>query len=498
METRSKKRKLSSNKKENYKKIKKNINTNNESSDNESSDDEPSYDKQSDNESSDDEPSYDKQSDNESSDDEQNNINHNVNDNEINRITTLVKKSIIKTMIDSILENLELKENSDDDEEDPDYKDDVNDTCEKRKVEKINNQKNNDVNLTKNEKLIKLNTDNLKKMKDKSSSEYDKLKKWIDGINKINFNNIINIPVSREDSNTKIKEYFSTASNTMDKCIYGQKKAKNKILEIVAQFISSPTSSGNVIAFCGEKGTGKTSLAKNCLAKALNRPIGFISLGGMTDSYYLHGCGYSYEGAICGKIVDILKETGCMNPIIFFDELDKVSKTPSGQEIIGILTHLTDSTQNDKFLDKYYAGIDFDLSKALFIFSYNYPEDINPILRDRITEVEFDSFSVKEKKKIAIDFLYPNICENINFKKDNIIFNDDTLLHIITKYTNDKGVRGLKKALEDIVMKLNLKQYFNDEKKYNLPITLTNKLVDDLLDSQNKEKNNHSAMMMYM
>jgi ATP-dependent Lon protease len=471
METRSKKRKNYIHKKEKKKKRKININTDSESSDDESSD----------NESSDHELSDHELSGDESSDDK-------LSDDELNKITKLVKNSIIKTMIGSILQNLELKENSDD----SDNSDDPSDTRESRSV-----YTPNDVNLTKNEKLIQFNTNRLENTLE-FSSEYNKLKQWVDGINKVNFNNFINIPVSYKDSKTKIKKYLSNASNTMGKCIYGQKKAKNKILEIVAQCISSPNSSGNVIAFCGEKGTGKTSLAKNCLAKALNRPIGFISLGGMTDSSYLHGHSYTYEGAICGQIVNILKETGCMNPIIFFDELDKVSKTPSGQEIIGILTHLTDSTQNDKFIDKYYAGIDFDLSKALFIFSYNYPEDINPILRDRITEVEFDSFSVKDKKKIAIDFLYPNICENINFNKDDIIFNDDALLHIITKYTNDKGVRGLKKALEDIVMKLNLKQYLNDEKKYNLPITLTNKLIDDLLDSQNKEKNNHSAMMMYM
>ena len=94
-----------------------------------------------------------------------------------------------------------------------------------------------------------------------------------------------------------------------------------------------------------------------------------------------------------------------MNPVIFFDELDKLSTTRAGEEIAGMLMHLTDTTQNDTFSDKYFSGIDFDLSKALFIFSYNDPQQINPILRDRLTEIKFNSFKKNDKVVIAKNFL---------------------------------------------------------------------------------------------
>ena len=112
-------------------------------------------------------------------------------------------------------------------------------------------------------------------------------------------------------------------------------------------------------------GTGKTTLVKDGISKILNRPFALIALGGATDSSCLEGHGYTYEGSTWGKIVDILIQTRCSNPIIYFDELDKISDTPRGEEIIGILTHLIDATQNNNFHDKYFSEIDFDLSKAL-------------------------------------------------------------------------------------------------------------------------------------
>ena len=103
----------------------------------------------------------------------------------------------------------------------------------------------------------------------------------------------------------------------------------------------------------------------------MDRPYNFVSLGGKTDSSTLVGHSYTYEGSQPGLIVNILKKAQCMNPVIFFDELDKVSDTSKGEEIINILMHLTDSTQNNHFNDKYFQGIDFDLSKCIFIFSFN-------------------------------------------------------------------------------------------------------------------------------
>ena len=136
----------------------------------------------------------------------------------------------------------------------------------------------------------------------------------------------------------------------------------------------------------GAPGIGKTSLARKGLAYCLKdadgttRPFSFIALGGSSNGSTLSGHNYTYVGSTWGRIVDILMENKCMNPIIFIDELDKVSKTENGKEIIGILTHLIDPTQNESFQDKYFSGIDIDMSKALFIFSYNDVSVIDKIL----------------------------------------------------------------------------------------------------------------------
>ena len=148
---------------------------------------------------------------------------------------------------------------------------------------------------------------------------------------------------------------------------------------------------GYAFGFEGPPGTGKTTLAKRGISKCLidyegnTRPFAFIALGGSSNGSTLEGHNYTYVGSTYGRIVDILMETKCMNPIIYIDELDKISKTEHGKEIVGILTHLTDTTQNDTWCDKYFSGVKLDLSRVLFIFSYNDPSLIDKILLDRNT-----------------------------------------------------------------------------------------------------------------
>ena len=229
-----------------------------------------------------------------------------------------------------------------------------------------------------------------------------------------------------------------------------------------------------------------------------------MPLGGATDASYLEGHGYTYEGATWGKIIDMVMVSNCMNPIIFFDELDKVSLTDKGREIIGILMHLTDPSQNTAIQDRYFSGIDFDLSKAMIVFSYNDPNLIDPILRDRIVEIKMGGFDTDQKIQILKDFSIPKICKNIGFNPANIIICDDVLKYIITKHTEEKGVRSVNKCLESIILKLNLLNLTTKEmnysiKNFKLPITITNKLVDRLLNEIKKEDERClSAKMMYM
>lgn len=297
------------------------------------------------------------------------------------------------------------------------------------------------------------------------SSEYSKLTRWLDNILRVPFGKFNELPVTLSSSNSEITSYLNNIETTMDECIYGQRTAKEKILEFVGKWITNPKSTNEPLAFIGEKGTGKTTLAKEGIAKALGRPFYMISLGGESDAASFKGHDYTYEGSRWGRIVDILIATQCMNPVIFFDELDKLSTTRAGEEIAGMLMHLTDTTQNDRFSDKYFSGIDFDLSKAMFIFSYNDPHKLNPILRDRLTEIKFNSFKKNDKVIIAKKFLIKRACENIGLKYDDYIFPEDTITTLIERYTanEESGVRSLKRIIETLFLRINL---------YQLPQTL--------------------------
>ena len=237
--------------------------------------------------------------------------------------------------------------------------------------------------------------------------------------------------------------------------------------------------------------THNTSLVKEGISKILNRPFSFIALGGATDSSFLEGHSYTYEGSVWGKIVQIIIDSKCMNPVIYFDELDKISDTPKGEEIAGILTHLTDTSQNSQFHDKYFAEIDFDLSKCLFIFSYNDESKVNPILRDRMYKIQTKGYDKKEKTIIGNNYLLPKIREQVKFSSEDIIIPDSAIHHIIEEYCmKEDGVRNLKRCLEIIYTKLNLYRLmkpgtnlFEQEMslKVEFPMKVTNDIVDKLI-----------------
>ena len=289
-----------------------------------------------------------------------------------------------------------------------------------------------------------------------STTEYYKISNWVDGLLKIPFGKYKELPISKDNTPNEINDYLNDCNKILDRAVYGHKKAKTQILQIVGQWISNPKSNGSVFSIVGPMGNGKTTLVKEGIAKMINRPFEFVSLGGATDSCFLDGHSYTYEGSIPGKIVDILKKTQYMNPVIYFDELDKVSNTPKGEEIINLLIHLTDFSQNGHFMDKYYSDVPLDLSKALFIFSLNNLEKVNPILRDRMYMIHTDKLNNEDKVRISKDYIIPKIINDFSLDKDDIIFNDDILKYIISSYSQEEGVRNLKRAYETILSKINL------------------------------------------
>jgi ATP-dependent Lon protease len=283
-----------------------------------------------------------------------------------------------------------------------------------------------------------------------------------------------------------VKHKMDEIHEILDESIYGHTKAKEQILKIVGQWINGEQN-GYCFGFEGSPGVGKTSFAKRGLAKCLQddksviRPMSFIALGGSSNGSTLEGHNYTYVNSTWGKVVDILMESKCMNPIIYIDELDKVSKTEQGREIIGILTHLIDSTQNDEFQDRYFSGIPFDLSKALFIFSYNDPEQIDRVLLDRIHRIKFDNLSWADKIIIVNKFIIPELNEKMGFE-NTIEFGEDVVKFIIETYTMEPGVRKLKEILFDLFGEINLrllnfKTSSGKGEELSLPVKIT---IEDL------------------
>ena len=298
-----------------------------------------------------------------------------------------------------------------------------------------------------------------------------KLNSWIDNVRRLPFGIYKGNNFEDYKSVSNVKKLLENLQKDMDSAVFGHDKAKRKIVQFVAQKISNPKSKGNVLGLYGPPGNGKTSLIKNGIAKALNRPFVFISLGGAQDSSFLEGHGFTYEGSIYGKIADGIINSGCMNPIIYFDELDKVSNTSKGREIINLLIHMIDPVQNKHFVDKYFHGLEFDLSKCTFIFSFNEPRKVNYILLDRITKVETKFLSLAQKKIICKNYLLPNMLKEFGLENKKVTLTDYVVNDLILNYTREGGVRGLKKLLRHIISEINLETLTDNNITFPLKLT---------------------------
>lgn len=340
---------------------------------------------------------------------------------------------------------------------------------------------------------------------DTCSGEYFKVKNWVDTFMTIPFGVHKTLPITMDVGVEQCHTFMEAAKDILDSAVYGLNDAKMQIMQMVGQWISNPSALGSAIAIKGPPGTGKTTLVKEGISKILGRDFAFIALGGATDSSFLEGHSYTYEGSTWGKIVEILIRCKSMNPVIFFDELDKLSDTPKGEEITGILTHLTDTSQNSQFHDKYFSEIAFDLSKCLFIFSYNDESKVNPILLDRMYRIHTNGYGKKDKTHIAQKYLIPKIQSEVAFKPEQIIIPDETIEYIVEHHTNkEDGVRNLKRCLEIIFTKLNLyrlmkpgsKLFDKDSSSIEVafPFTVTSNVVDMMI---KKAETNSPPMFMY-
>jgi ATP-dependent Lon protease len=284
---------------------------------------------------------------------------------------------------------------------------------------------------------------------------------------------------------------MKNVKNTLNNCVYGHDNAKKQVERVIGQWVNSCNGEqkGYVLGFEGNPGIGKTTLAKG-LADCLkdehgnSRPYFLLAVGGDSNSSTYVGHSYTFVGSIWGKIAQILMDGRIMNPVIVLDEIDKLSKTEHGREVIGILTHMLDSTQNSTFEDKYFSGIHLDLSKVLFILSYNDASSIDPILLDRVHRIKFDSLNVDDKIVIAKKHLLPEIYKNVGLE-EMIEIKDETIKTIIEDYTMEPGVRKLKEKLFEIVGEINLNCLQKPEENIDFPITVT---IDDIKQKYFKDK----------
>lgn len=326
------------------------------------------------------------------------------------------------------------------------------------------------------EKLIK-EAEKLSKMSPASQEAYV-IKNYLD--------TCLDLPWGKY-SNSRISMKKSQA--VLDKEHYGLKKVKERILEYIAVHKLNPDVKGQIICLVGPPGIGKTSIAKS-LAKAMGRKYARVSLGGVNDESEIRGHRKTYVGAMPGRIINALIQAGTANPLILFDEIDKLSSNIKGDPSAAMLEVL-DSEQNNAFCD-HFIEVPFDLSKAVFITTANTTSTIPQPLLDRMEVIELTSYTAEEKFHIAREHLIPKQIKENGLKASQIKISDDAVNDVIEHYTKEAGVRNLERCISSLCRKSARMIASEEVKKVNIKSSnLTDfmgayKYLSDLKSKQNQ------------
>ena len=357
-----------------------------------------------------------------------------------------------------------------------------------------------DMKLTPETQSMVLAKYNALQSMDPGAGEYYKQRAWIEKFSSLPLGLYREIPVKMADGQDACSAFMVRAQRCLAEAIYGQEEAKIQILQFIASKIANPDARGLSLLLSGPPGIGKTSLIKNGIAKALNWPFQFISLGGDSDASTYMGHQLVYEGSHCGKIANSLISAKSLSMVLMFDELDKISSTAKGEEVQNLLVHLTDPVQNGEFEDKYLSCIPLDLSKVLFTFSANDLGKIDRVLMDRMVVIELQGYTSKEKLAIAQNFLLPSALKEVNLD-EKVSIGQDVLEHLLKEYASEeKGVRELKRCVEAVVQKINMLRIFNTKDlpfhipDFQLPFVVKKTHIDLFL---KKKSVNASHLAMY-
>ena len=228
---------------------------------------------------------------------------------------------------------------------------------------------------------------------------------------------------------------------------FGLKKVKERIIQQIAVMNLKKQQSGSILCFVGAPGTGKTSIGQS-IAKALHRKYARVSLGGVRDEADIRGHRRTYIGAMPGRIMDGIQKSGVSNPVMVLDEIDKLSVSYNGDPASALLEVL-DPEQNSTFTD-HYMNAPYDLSNVLFICTANTLETIPEPLLNRMEVIQFQGYTATDKLQIAKRHLLPKAMQAVGIEADQIEISDDIINVIISDYTQEGGVRGLRKRLETL------------------------------------------------